>query len=57
MLMSQEFVKNSIGSKIKIINVNDKGLVPITGIAVYGFIFVIVFIVMKFLINKLILFI
>lgn len=57
MLMSQEFVKNSIGSKIKMINVNDKGVVPITGVAVYGFIFVVVFIVMKFLINKLILFI
>lgn len=57
MLMSQEFVKNFIGSKIKIINVNDKGVVPITGVMVYGFIFVTVFIVMKILINKLIIFI
>jgi hypothetical protein len=43
MLMSQEFVKNFIGSKIKLINVNDKGVVPITGVMVYGFIFVTVF--------------
>lgn len=57
MLMSQEFVKNFIGSKIKLINVNDKGVVPITGVMVYGFIFVTVFIVMKILINKLIIFI
>jgi hypothetical protein len=57
MLMSQEFVKNFIGLKIKLINVNDKGVVPITGVMVYGFIFVTVFIVMKILINKLIIFI
>ena len=57
MLMSQEFVKNFIGSKIKLINVNDKGVVPINGVIVYGFIFVTVFIVMKILINKLIIFI
>ena len=52
MLMSQEFVKNFIGSKIKIINVNDKGVVPFYGVIVYGFIFVTVFICMKLLINK-----
>ena len=52
MLMSQEFVKNFIGSKIKMINVNDKGVVPFFGVVVYGFIFVTVFICMKILINK-----
>jgi cation transport ATPase len=52
MLMSQEFVKNFIGSKIKIINVNDKGFVPFSGVVVYGFIFVTIFICMKILINK-----
>lgn len=52
MLMSQDFVKNFIGSKIKIINVNDKGIIPFSGVMVYGFIFVTVFICMKILINK-----
>jgi hypothetical protein len=52
MLMSQEFVKNFIGSKIKIINVNNNGVVPFSGVVVYGFIFVTVYICMKILINK-----
>ena len=52
MLMSQDFVKNFIGSKIKIINVNEKGVVPLSGVVVYGFIFVTIFICMKILINS-----
>jgi hypothetical protein len=52
MLMSQDFVKNFIGSYIKIININEKGIVPISGVATYGVIFVTVFILSKIFINK-----
>ena len=52
MLMSQDFVKNFIGSYIKIININEKGIVPISGVATYGVIFVTVFIFSKIFINK-----
>jgi hypothetical protein len=52
MLMSQDFVKNFIGSYIKIININEKGVVPISGVATYGVIFVTVFILSKIFINK-----
>ena len=52
MLMSQDFVKNFIGSYVKSINVNDKGVVPIHGVAIYGIIFVTVFILSKIFINK-----
>ena len=52
MLMSQDFVKNFVGSKINIINVNELGIVPISGVAVYGLIFVTVFIFSKIFIDK-----
>lgn len=52
MLMSQDFVKNFIGAYVKSINVNEKGIVPIHGVAVYGIIFVTVFILSKIFINK-----
>ena len=52
MLMSQDFVKNFIGSYVKSINVNEKGVVPIHGVAIYGIIFVTVFILSKIFINK-----
>jgi hypothetical protein len=52
MLMSQDFVKNFIGTYLKIINVNEKGIVPVSGVAVYGIIFVTVFILSKIFINK-----
>jgi hypothetical protein len=52
MLMSQDFVKNFIGSYVKIININEKGIVPISGVATYGVIFVTVFILSKIFINK-----
>lgn len=52
MLMSQDFVKNFIGTYVKSININEKGVVPIHGVAIYGIIFVTVFILSKIFINK-----
>ena len=54
MLMSQQFVKNFIGTYIKSININENGVVPFKGIAIYGVIFVSIFILSKLLINKIV---
>jgi len=54
MLMSQQFVKNFIGTYIKSININETGVVPFKGIAIYGVIFVSIFILSKLLINKIV---
>jgi hypothetical protein len=54
MLMSQQFVKNFIGTYIKNINVDENGVVPFTGIIIYGIIFVSIFISSKIFINKII---
>jgi cation transport ATPase len=54
MLMSQQFVKNFIGTYIKAININEQGVVPILGVAIYGLIFVSLFISSKIFINKIV---
>ena len=54
MLMSQQFVKNFIGIYIKSININQNGVVPFKGVAIYGIIFVSIFILSKLLINKIV---
>jgi len=53
-LMSQTFVRNFIGNYVSWINVNDEGIVPFKGVAVYGVIFVLVFIVSRLLIHQII---
>lgn len=53
-LMSQHFVKNFIGNYVKVINENDEGYVPITGIVSYGVIFVMVFLSARIFIHKII---
>jgi hypothetical protein len=50
-LMSQGFVKNFIGKHIKIINVNEEGYVPFTGVTAYGVIFVLVFLSARVLVK------
>lgn len=54
MLMSQQFVKNFIGTYIKAININEHGVVPFSGVAIYGLIFVSLFISSKIFINKIV---
>ncbi len=54
MLMSQQFVKNFIGTYINSININESGVVPFKGVAIYGVIFVSIFILSKLLINKIV---
>lgn len=54
MLMSQQFVKNFIGTYIKAININEYGVVPISGVVIYGLIFVSLFISSKIFINKIV---
>ena len=51
-LMSQHFVKNFIGNYVNIINVNQEGFVPFTGVVTYGIIFVLVFLSTRLLIHK-----
>ena len=53
-LMSQYFVKNFIGNYIKVINVNEAGYVPFTGVVSYGVIFVLVFLLARIFIHKII---
>lgn len=53
-LMSQTFVRNFIGNYVNWINVNDEGIVPFKGVAVYGVIFVLVFILSRLLIHNII---
>ena len=52
LLMSQGFVKNFLGKYIKVINVNEEGIVPFLGVFTYGFIFVVVFLSIRFAIHK-----
>jgi len=52
LLMSQDFVKTFIGKYVKIINVNEDGIVPLTGILTYGIIFVLVFLSIRLTIHK-----
>lgn len=54
MLMSQQFVKNFIGTYIKAININESGIVPFSGVVIYGLIFVSLFISSKIFINKIV---
>ena len=54
MLMSQQFVKNFIGTYIKAININENGIVPFSGVVIYGLIFVSLFISSKIFINKIV---
>lgn len=54
MLMSQQFVKNFIGTYIKAININESGVVPFSGVVIYGLIFVSLFISSKIFINKIV---
>jgi len=54
MLMSQQFVKNFIGTYIKVININETGVVPFSGVVIYGLIFVSLFISSKIFINKIV---
>ncbi len=53
LLMSQSFVKNFLGTYIKAINVNSEGYVPFTGVFIYGLIFTVVFLSLRFAIQKL----
>ena len=52
MLMSQHFIKSFIGTYISVINGNQDGVVSNFGVAVYGLIFIIIFILSKILVNK-----
>lgn len=52
MLMSQHFMKSFIGTYISVINENQDGVVSNFGVAVYGLIFIIIFILSKILVNK-----
>jgi len=52
LLMSQEFVKFFIGKYIKYVNVNSEGVVPFSGVFIYGFIFVLVFLTIRFVVHK-----
>jgi len=54
MLMSQQFVKNFIGTYIKVININETGVVPFSGVVIYGLIFVSLFISSKIFINNIV---
>lgn len=52
LLMSQGFVKNFLGRYIRMINVNSEGVVPFIGVVIYGLIFVLVFLSIRFVIHK-----
>ena len=52
MLMSQHFIKSFIGTYINSINPNSEGYVSNFGVAVYGLIFIIIFVLSKMLVNK-----
>lgn len=51
LLMSQEFVKNFLGIYVNVINANSDGVVPFLGILTYGFIFVVVFLSIRYVIH------
>jgi hypothetical protein len=53
MLMSQNFFKKLIGNYVTLINQNDEGVVPLTGIAVYGLILVSLYTLIKFILKQL----
>jgi len=50
-LMSQGFIKNFFGKYINVINVNEEGYVPFTGVIAYGIIFVLVFLATRILVK------
>lgn len=52
LLMSQSFVKNFLGTYIKAINVNSEGYVQFKGVFIYGLIFTVVFLSLRFIIQK-----
>lgn len=52
MLMSQHFIKSFIGTYISVINGNEDGVVTNFGVAVYGLIFIILFVLAKILVYK-----
>lgn len=52
MLLSQNFIKTFIGKYITSINVNSDGYVSNLGVAIYGLIFILIFILAKILVNK-----
>jgi len=49
MMLSQGFVKNTIGNYIPVINPNENGVVGIVGISVYGFILVAIYFVLRYI--------
>jgi hypothetical protein len=50
-----EFIfKKFLAMKLQSININETGVVPFKGIAIYGVIFVSIFILSKLLINKIV---
>jgi hypothetical protein len=53
MLMSQNFFKKLIGNYITLINPTDEGVVPLTGIAVYGVILVSLYSFIKLILKQL----
>jgi hypothetical protein len=53
MLMSQNFFKKLVGKYITHINPNEEGVVPFSGVAVYGLVLVVLFTLIKFLLKQL----
>lgn len=51
MLMSQHFIKSFIGTYISVINGNQDGVVSNFGVAIYGLIFIIIFVLSKILVH------
>jgi hypothetical protein len=52
MLMSQNFFKKLIGKYLTQINPNDEGVVPFSGIAIYGLVMVVLYTLIKFLLKQ-----
>ena len=52
MLMSQNFFKKLIGKYLTQINPNEEGIVPFSGIAIYGLVMVVLYTLIKFLLKQ-----